>query len=64
MIKRQLLGFILLAFTGSLFPIGILKAQTAASQTLKSDTVKLTYNRCDTIIQLTNRPNCLFLYAS
>ena len=58
MIKRQLLGFILLAFTGSLFPIGTLKAQTAASQTLKSDTVKLTYNRCDTIIQLTNRPNC------
>ena len=58
MIKRQLLGFILLAFTNPLFPIGALKVQTAASQTLKSDTVKLTYNRCDTIIQLTNRPNC------
>lgn len=56
--KRYLFSLALLGLAGPIFPVASQQAKNTPLPSMKSDTVKLMYNRCDTVFMVTGSFQC------
>ena len=56
--KRYLFSLALLGLAGPIFPVASQQAKNTPLPSMKSDTVNLMYNRCDTVLMVTGSFQC------